>query len=224
MDPTTAQVTDEVSTQPEQQQQTPGLQSRIDELTARLRASEQATQEVMQRMMETQAQLLASQQRPAPAATPDPLQKYAEVLDPRVIEAFQAERARMEADFRAKLAQVEAQQGVLAIQSAAASAKIDPAVAARAQALYQQAKNNGANPSPDEALKYAIGDWYVQQQAKAGQVLGLPTTAFNAPVPVPQSFSVPPQAQRQVPANLESLPLEQQLALLEKLGFGDDPL
>ena len=225
MDPTTAQVTGEVpTTQPEVQQQNPGLQARIDELVARAKSAEQANQELMQRMMEQNAQLLQAQ-RPAPQATPDPLQQHAEALDPRLVQVLQAERERMEAIFRQKMAQVEAQQGLLAIQSQASQSNVPAEVTQRAQALYQQAKQNGFNPSPDEAFLYALGGWYLQQQKKGAQVVGLPTTAFNPPSAVPPSVNVMPQQQsRQAPADFESWPLNKQLAYMEQQGFGNEPL
>lgn len=227
MDPATAQATPEVQTNPtENQTQTPGLQARIDELVARAKTAEAANQELMQKMLEQNMRLMEAQ-RPAPQAAPDPLAQHADALDPRLVEILRAERERMEMSFRAKMQQVEAQQGQYAIQAAAAQLRnVPPEVTAKAQQLYHQAKTNGSAATPDEALRYALGDWYLQQQQRGAGVMGLPTTAFNAPMAVPPSVNVMPAAQpsRSAPADFESWSLTKQLEYMERSGIGDVPL
>jgi hypothetical protein len=226
MDPATAQANEATPTPPQENQQSPGLQARIDELVARAKTAEQANQELMQRLMEQNARLM-EQTAPKPVIEPDPLAQHAEALDPRLVQVLQAERQRMEAVFRTKMAQVEAQQGQLSIQAAAAQMRNVPAeVTQRAQQLYQQAKLNGSAATPDEALRYALGDWYLQQQQRGAQVVGLPTTAFNAPLPVPPSAPVLPNVTgpKPVPADFDNWPLQKQLTYMEQNGYADLPL
>jgi hypothetical protein len=111
----------------------------------------------MQRLMEQNARLM-EQTAPKPVIEPDPLAQHAEALDPRLVQVLQAERQRMEAVFRTKMAQVEAQQGQLSIQAAAAQMRNVPAeVTQRAQQLYQQAKLNGGTGSAGDLARRGAG-------------------------------------------------------------------
>jgi hypothetical protein len=226
-DPT--QVVEVAPTEATPENQHTGLQTRINELTAARKAAEQANQELMQRVMEQSARLMELQ-RPAPApAAPDALAQHAAELDPRLVQVLEAERARMQAMFAAKMAQVEATQGQLQIQAAAAQMRnVPPEVAQRAQQLYQQAKLNGSAATPDEAIRYALGDWYLQQQQRAAGVAGVSPQAFNAPFPVLPAAPVIPAAATQQqyiePPDFESWPLSKQLQYMEQKGIGNSSL
>ncbi len=226
MEPTTAQVTDP-AVQPTEvaAPDTSGFQARIDALTAQTREAQKTAQEAVQKMMEM-ATLATANRAPAPAPMVDPLDAVRGEMDPRLVAVIEADRKRFAAALQEKTVQLEVAQGKFAIQQQVASVPgLSPEVAQRAQQLYEQARLNGSQASADEALRFAIGDEVIRQRQRAGGVAGLPTSVFNAP-----NATLPPVATPTVnpgytlPANIDSLPPDQQIAAYEKAGFGDMPL
>lgn len=227
MDQTNAQVTDTQPTQETQDQNPhPGLQARIDELVARAKAAEAQALEYQQKMMELATQVVTGPARQAAPAQIDPLAQHKNDLDPRLVEVLEAQRRQFEQQLQIKTAALEVAQGKFSImQSAATVPGIQPDVVQQAQRLYEQSKLAGNNPSPDEALRFAIGDAFLKQQARAAGVSGIPTNFYNPThAVVPSAPAMPPQSSPALPADFESRPLQEQIALMEKLGYADKPL
>lgn len=208
--------------------QTSGYQRRIDELTAQARQAERLAAEATNRLSQ-QTLELAARLAPPPAPPPDITKQYEATVDPHVLElmrkAMEAQRAEMERQFNARLEeqtrQLHIQQGTMQLQQEAQAAKVDPAIAARAAELFRQAKANGSQATYQEALRFAIGDNYLQQAARAQNVQGVDHRQFNAPQP---SFQLPNPVPQQAgrkgpPPNFESLPLAEQLAIMERDGL-----
>lgn len=222
----TAQGTDNTSAPA----QNPGLQERINELTAARRQAEEQAQALMKTVAEQSAQLTAVMaQRTAPqvAAPVDALEKYKDQLAPELVEVLRSQGARQEQEFRARMAQLETQQGLFAIQQQAAAlpTSVPKEAIARANELFVQAKNAGLNPSSDEALKYSIGEWYMKEAAKTGRVANVPTSAFNAPnANLPSVNPVQRQNAAQAPTDFDSWSNAKQLQYMEQQGVADLPL
>lgn len=223
-----------VPMQPAPQEQHQGFQARINELTARAKAAEAQAAEyqsnLQRQTMEFAAQM-ASFQRPTPEPI-DPLKQYEAAVDPNVLQAMKAALATQQATFQRQLdqqtRQLAAQQSALEVQALASrSPGIDPAIAQRAAQLVQQARMQGSNASATEALNFAVGEWYLKNQARAAPVANFAPQAFNVPNP---TLNLPPPpvrsrpVSRQEPANFDRMSIEQQLAWYEQQGIGDDPI
>lgn len=199
-------------------QQNLGFQKRIDELTARYREVERQRDEMAIKM----AELAAAQAAPksiAPAA-PNPIEQYKSDLDPRLVEILAHQERQFQATLQERTRRMEIELGKNAIM---AEASRNPALlpyATKAAQLYEQSRMQGGAPSPEEALRYVIGDDLLKRGAINQSIPTFTPTATLPPAPVPpaQNTSAVP------PSNFESLPLEQQIAWMEKNGYGDMPL
>lgn len=232
MDETNAQVEPQPS---QDENQHEGFQHRVNELTAKWRQTEQERNELLKTVTELTAQQtdmvrrMQDQQSAAQAAQAkpeaDPLQPYEQDLDPRVTAAIKATQAAMQRQFAQQMSVMQAQQGALLIDNQMGSVKgIDPTVVARAKQLYVQAKQQGSQATPEEALRYALGDWYLQQAQKGAAVQGVSPQQFNTqmqtiPAPNPQ----PQNVTQNTPADFESWPLNKQIQYMEKLGLDKLP-
>jgi hypothetical protein len=229
MEPTTAQVEAQPNTNPTE---TPapnpseGIQKRFDEMTAKQYELSKQNQELMERLTQATVQL-AQNTQPARPAEVSPVEKYSADLDPRLIETMKAMESKYTGQLRQMQMQLEAKTGAMQIQQQAAAMRgLPPEVAQRAAQLYEQSKLNGSAATPEEALRYAMGDFALAQMAKGQAVLGVPTTAFSPPSP---GFNAPnPQVtspvSKAVPAGYDTWTLDQQINYMEKNGLGDQPL
>jgi hypothetical protein len=224
MDPTTAQV-EAPEVNPTEDGQNPGFKARIDELTARMREAERVAQEAVQKQMEMAAQVVASQ-RPPPPVSVDALAKHREALAPELVEVLEAERRQMQQTTQNLMRQLEAAQGQQAIYAeVAGNPAITSEVAQKAAELYRQSKLNGSAATPQEALRYALGDELLKQQRRVSGVANIPVGQYNAPgISLPAAPPPPAASNYSLPSNIDDLSLDQQLAAYRKAGFDDMPL
>ena len=178
------------------------------------------------RLAEMSAQQAAAAQQQAQRPTePDVLEKHREVLDPRLVEVVAAERRQFQEALARQQAQFEIQLGKSQLQQAAAA---NPAMApyvAEATKLYEQSRASGSRATPDEALMHVLGQAHMKQLQRVAPVAGLPPQAFNAPnAYLPAAPPPATAASFQLPADLESRPLAEQIALMERAGFGNTPI
>lgn len=226
------QVAPAVSAEPQTQQPAPpavdpGIQKRIDELTARAAAAERQALETQQQMLKQQMELVAQARAPQAAPEPDLTQKYGQTVDPNVIammnEVTQRVQAKANAELEARTRQLRAQYGSAQIQAQASQLKgVPPEVGQRAAELFRQAQLAGSQASEDEALRYALGDWMLKQQATAAPVYGYTGRSMmpsEAPLTAPNY--IPPRQAKGPPANFESMSLEEQIAQMERDGVAD---
>lgn len=204
----------------------PGIQKRIDELTAARHDAEKRALEAQNFAMKVAMEQTARQQPVAPPA-PDLTAQYGQTVDPNVIAMMKQVtadiQAKADANLETRTRQLRAQYGAAQIRVEAQQLKgIPPEVGQRAAELYQQAQLAGNNASEGEALRYAVGDWMLKQQALVAPVYGQ-TGRQLAPdgQPITQSNYVPARQVKSFPSNWDSLTDEQQLAQMEKDGLAD---
>lgn len=211
-----------------------GVQTRINELTAARRQSEEREKALQTQLMETTAQMaqLAMQarqaQQPAPQAPVDPLAQYKDSLDPTVTAAIQAAVAetqrRMQAQYEPMFAQQAAQMAGFAVQAEAANIKgLPPEVTQRAAVLAADWRSRGIQLPVGDAINFALGEYQRGQLTKAAAVSGY-NPAAQSPGTIP-GFTPAPQTQmRALPTNFDQLNRNQQNAALEAAGILDAPL
>ena len=217
-------------------QESSGIQSRIDELTARFRQAEENNQKLQQQIMEATAREAEAARRladqvqraNAPVQQPiDPLAAYRDKLDPVAIEALQRSNEAMQRQMEERLqkmqAQYEAQQATFAVRSEIASTPgIPPDVAAKAEQLMSAWRAQGWNvPTAKDAIHIALGQHYESSIRRAAPVLSYQQ---NHAVPnVTPGFAPPPPTPRKgLPANFDSLAPDQQNLILEQNGVADE--
>lgn len=232
-DQTTAQVETPITQDESAQQTGGGIQKRIDELTARFHGEREANQKLQQQLVEQaqrQSELmerLATQNAPQQAAPVDPLAGFAEQVDPRTLEAMRSAMAaterQLKQQFAAQQAQLELQSSVHQLRyTAAATSGLPPEVAQRAEQLLMAWRQKGwKDPTPDDALDIALGQYQRGQLAKAAPVRGYVPT--NLPTVTP-GLPPPPRQTASRPANFDALSAREQNAYLEKSGALDEPL
>lgn len=228
-----AQATDTTSEQPQQGE---GIQSRINELTAKFRQAEEANQKLASQLMEQQAKYAAAleaqayrAQAPAPQPPEDPLAPYRDQIDPTVAQAVQAAvnatRKQMEQQFNAVLQQQAVEQSAYAVRAEIASLPNVPTeVAQRAESLMRSWKSQGLPIVPQDAINFALGEYHRGQLLKAAPVRGYNPNAQVAPPVIPGGNPLPQAPRSSLPANFDSLDYNQQNKLLEQMGVGDQPL
>ena len=222
MDPTTAQV--ETPVEQTETQPNAGFQARIDELTKGMREAQQRADEATRSMMEMAAKVTAAQ-TPVQTPAPDPMQAHRGELDPRLVEILEHQQKQFQMALAAKTQHFEIEMGKAQIaQMAAAAPGIKPEVYAQAVQVYEQSRRNGSNPTPEEALLHVLGKATLAQMQRAAPVMGVSPQAFNSPFATLPPTAPPPVAGPTLPGNIDELPLDQQLALYEKAGFGNQPL
>ena len=206
-----------------------GVQERIDELTRNWRE----TQRELSRKDELIMQLVAerSQVPHAPAPTPeDPFKHFAEEDRPKLQHAFEAVLNPL----RSQLEQANRQLRAMTMsqQVAQVAPTAPPEVQQRAAQLIQAWQQKGLDGwKLEDAVTFATGELLregkLAPQAPAppqppraanGQYM---TSAQNLPSNSPSPTPAPPP--KGLPANLESLPLEKQIEIMEKL-YGNMPL
>lgn len=207
-----------------------GTQRRIDELVAQRAAAERTAQEALQALSRhVQEQAARAQAVPAQPEV-DLTKAFESTVDPNVIamtkQLLAAQAAQLKAQQQAELQRIEAQYGAQSVAQQAASLKgIPQEVGQRAAQLFHEAKMRGSQATQEEALRFAIGDWFIKQQGQVSQVHGHTGRDFSpasqvvtAPNPLPL-----PARSRAAPANFESLSLDEQLAHMER-DFGNESL
>lgn len=213
--------------------QNEGVQTRINELTAKFRHEQEAREQLQKQLVEQstrmaeQALLMQqAQARPAPAAPVDPLAQFKDTLDPVTSQAIQAAIAettrRMEAQYAPMFAQQSAQIAQFAVQAEVqAIPGVPKEVAVRASQLAAGWRQQGLNFPPGDALNFAMGEYYRGQLMKAAPVAGYNPAAQQVPQITP-GMNPPPPVARALPTNFDSLTRQQQNDFLEKAGISDE--
>lgn len=206
------------------------LETRINELVAKqeeekrfwaqqLEESRRTQTEMMRLLAETRAQ---PTHEPAPPALP-------EDLDPRVAQYMQyvaRQQVNPEiAALKARQQQYEAEFARMRWESVASQEK-DPEVLKTAQALLDSWRRDPEKRGwvEADALTHAVG--IVAQRQRAAQA-GERRFGAGYTEPVVTGHAPPPPVQtpsrNAIPANIDDLPLEQQIAIYEK-AIGNEPL
>lgn len=217
------------------QSQNEGIQTRINELTAKFRQAEENNQRLSTQLMEQQSKYttMIEQQMQAQRAPPpppeDPLAPFKDQLDPTVAQAVQAAVAatqrRMEQQFNAVLQQQAVEQSAYAVRAEiAALPNVPREVAQRAESLMRAWKSQGLPIVPQDAINFALGEYQRTQMLRAAPVTGYNPNAQIAPAVIPGQIPAPAAPRGQLPQNFDSLDHHQQNILLEKMGVGDQPL
>jgi hypothetical protein len=228
-----AQATDATQEQPQQNE---GIQTRINELTAKFRQAEEANQKLAQQLMEQQAKYAAAleqqafrAQAPAPQPPEDPLAPFKDQIDPTVAQAVQAAvnatRKQMEAQFNSIIQQQAVEQSAYAVRAEVATLpNVPKEVAQRAESLMRAWKSQGLPIVPQDAINFALGEYHRGQLLKAAPVMGYNPNAQVPPSVIPGQNPPPAAARQSLPANFDSLDYNQQNKILEQMGVGDQPL
>lgn len=205
-----------------------GAEARIAELTRQNHELQRQNAETQREMMERLAEIttrLASQ--PVPTAAPQHYEPppEPEFSDPEVGRYLKRQQAMFDAQLRANQQQMAQQIAVLQFQTVAANQP--PAVVKRAQELWMAWQKSGHTGwTPKDAITYArgeLGDVDSQARAKEANTFGrVVEPPLASPGFVPQ-ISQPTQPQG-LPANYDSLSLDEQIAIGEKLGLHNLPL
>lgn len=228
----TPTVTSEATPTPEAQQPpavSPGVQARIDELTAKWREAERQSIEANARIAAMQDQIAAyvtrvpQRQEEAPPPEPNLDPESRKVLDYYLTPLQRQYKAMQEQMQRLQL-QTAVQGELSQVEQLATQSKAPPEVIQGAKDWLLKWRNAGIPPqltTPADALRFAAGEY-------AQKAWGAPVQpGARQPPPVPAGgshTSAPPRAQGPLPKDqFEKMSIDDQLAFLEKSGAGDIP-
>lgn len=237
--------------QPVQQSQVlPGVQARINELTAKFREQErkvmeaQASNQYLQEQNQQLMQALLQRQQEVKATQPDPLAQLPEetrqvfdaVLSP-LKQQLEEQKRMLE---QARLA-TGAQAEMMQLDALLANQKAPPQLAMMAKQQLMTFRQRGLDPrtaSVQDALRLAWGDYAMQLANNGGQPPApqyqqpqyqqAPQYGYQSQPPPPMyGHGAPPPVQQSrakpLPQNFEELSPDEQLALLDANGVGDVP-
>jgi hypothetical protein len=224
-------VPSEVTPASEAAAQPSGAEARINELTAKYREAERMNQEatVRTKAYEDQVsqlvQALAAQQSQRPAHEPEAPAINIDPETQKLLNYVLSPIQKQLKDTQAQLAQMQqvggAQQEFFHVDALGQQSKAPPEVVAAAKQTIMAWRAKGISASvanAKDALLLAAGE--VAMRAFSGQAPA--GTGYPPPVPSGGMAQTAPQAQK-LPPNFNSLSNDQQLAAMEKLGFGDIP-
>ena len=206
-----------VSGEPEAQKPN-GAEARINELYARSKEQERQL-EAKDLQITAMLQSFANQNNqpvshePAPEIDPEERKKIEYLVNPQV----KALQAQVEQLLRSQVNS----------QFQAVQANLPREVLERAKELqYTWTKEGKQGWVAQDAARYALGEFYERQGAQ-GHARNDQRDFNSASQNVNFSQAAPPpvaQRQYQLPKNIDSLPIHEQIALYEKAGLGDVPL
>lgn len=217
------------------QEQKSGVQARIDEMTAqkyelqeRLAQADRRYAEMAQKQLELEQRMQQAQASAQPQTVSDPLAQFREHVDPKVLEAIQAQQdaafKRFQQEQATRMRQIETQNALMQLQQIATQPGIPPEVAQQASNLLRGWQQAGYNfVTAQDALHMALGQYSAGQLRKAA-----PSMQFQqANIPTVTPGQQPPvQVQRgpSRPANFDSLSPAKQMEYLIAAGIEDQPL
>lgn len=197
-----------------------GIEKRIAELTKQSHDREREANQLRDLNM----QLLAQRGQPA-VVEADP---YEEVEDPKLRELLKKRDAVQKAAFEQRLNQTtthfESQMEAQEVTHAATNFGLDAEATKEAATIVREARRRGIPVNKEEVLDMVIGK--AVREGKYTPVSGVnnrraaPLTGNRQP-----NFAAPEvREQKPLPSNYEDLLPEQQLAILEKRGVGNQKL
>lgn len=228
IDAAAAQVADPaVDPQSNSQNQSDGIQKRIDELTARFHEEAGKRQQAESLVAELIAK--SAHQQPVQQAAPDEadlaLQRLESQYGGETAAVMRAAIEATTAKFTKQLAETQAmfanQQAVASIDSELQQRGIQNAdVSKRAKELIAGWKQRGLQLLPGDAITFALGEAALKPQPSRQS-----DGRFAPTSPVLSYAGAPPaQVRRNAqPTNFESLSAEQQLQWFDQSGIGDKP-
>ncbi len=214
-----AETPNQQTQQSNQQAQTegtpPGLQARIDELTAKRHAAERQAQDAMAQNQILLQQLMEANRQPVPAqpqvdVDPELKKQMDAIMGPQI-----AEMRRMTAQYAQ----------VVTLQQVDAQAP-DAKVAAKAKDIIMQERRAGRDVSADVAVTFALG-LMAREQMTTQQAANQQRQTFNAGAgsTISGSGGAPNLAPVQSrPADFDRWSAPQQEKFLSERGVGDLPL